>query len=244
MSHASDESGSVPEGPDAPDDRLSVRPYAAAPSAGPSRSTVPDWPRSGPAAVPGRACAATQTAVPVAGARARRGRSRRPLLVLGALALAAACGLAWLLNTPDPEPGRTAAAPALPVPMLHQRNPGAGEPEAAPEAGASTGAAASAGAPSASRPVSGAPGSPPPPSPSTTRTPKARTSGTLRRGDTGPEVRALQERLYGQGFTYVSVTGVYDDQTWRGVTQLQRDRGIKGDPQGVYGPATRAAFEG
>ncbi|MFB0633190.1 peptidoglycan-binding protein [Streptomyces sp. AB3(2024)] len=52
----------------------------------------------------------------------------------------------------------------------------------------------------------------------------------------------LQERLYGQGFTYVSQTGVYDEQTRRGVAQLQRDRDIKGDPRGIYGPATRAAF--
>ncbi|MET8755833.1 peptidoglycan-binding domain-containing protein, partial [Streptomyces sp. NPDC004667] len=46
----------------------------------------------------------------------------------------------------------------------------------------------------------------------------------------------------GQGFTYVSQTGVYDEQTRRGVAQLQRDRDIKGDPRGIYGPATRAAF--
>ncbi|MFD8984403.1 peptidoglycan-binding protein [Streptomyces sp. NPDC059564] len=72
--------------------------------------------------------------------------------------------------------------------------------------------------------------------------PSAGPSGTLRPGDRGPEVRALQERLYGQGFTYVSPTGVYDNQTRRGVAQLQRDRDIKGDPNGVYGPATRAAF--
>ncbi|EDX25811.1 peptidoglycan-binding protein [Streptomyces sp. CJ_13] len=55
-------------------------------------------------------------------------------------------------------------------------------------------------------------------------------------------MRALQERLHGQGFTYVVVNGVYDGRTRRGVAQLQSDRGISGDPQGVYGPATRAAF--
>ncbi|MFE3939164.1 peptidoglycan-binding protein, partial [Streptomyces goshikiensis] len=66
--------------------------------------------------------------------------------------------------------------------------------------------------------------------------------GTLRPGDRGSEVRALQERLHGQGFTYVVVNGVYDGRTRRGVAQLQSDRGISGDPQGVYGPATRAAF--
>ncbi|MFD9480878.1 peptidoglycan-binding domain-containing protein [Streptomyces nojiriensis] len=52
----------------------------------------------------------------------------------------------------------------------------------------------------------------------------------------------MQEMLRGQGFTYVSVTGVYDNQTKRGVGQLQRDRSLKGDPPGVYGPATQAAM--
>ncbi|MFD9153504.1 peptidoglycan-binding protein, partial [Streptomyces goshikiensis] len=70
----------------------------------------------------------------------------------------------------------------------------------------------------------------------------AATGGTLRPGDRGPEVRALQERLHGQGFTYVKVNGVYDGRTRRGVAQLQSDRGISGDPQGVYGPATQEAF--
>lgn len=55
-------------------------------------------------------------------------------------------------------------------------------------------------------------------------------------------MRALQERLHGQGFTYVTVNGVYDDRTRRGVAQLQSDRSIKGDPKGTYGPATRSAF--
>ncbi|MEU3061468.1 peptidoglycan-binding domain-containing protein [Streptomyces subrutilus] len=64
----------------------------------------------------------------------------------------------------------------------------------------------------------------------------------MRPGDGGAEVRALQERLHGQGFTYVSVTGVYDDRTRRGMAQFQSDRGVTGDPGGVYGPATRAAF--
>ncbi|MFD7033394.1 peptidoglycan-binding protein [Streptomyces sp. NPDC059917] len=78
-----------------------------------------------------------------------------------------------------------------------------------------------------------APPVPPPPSPS---------DDSLRPGDSGSDVRKLQQRLYGQGFTYVGVNGVYDDQTRRGVAQLQSDRGLTGDPSGVYGPHTRAAF--
>ncbi|MEU2118034.1 peptidoglycan-binding protein [Streptomyces sp. NPDC016459] len=67
---------------------------------------------------------------------------------------------------------------------------------------------------------------------------------TLSRGDTGPDVTRLQQLLYGQGFTYVTVNGTYDEATRRGVVQLQRDRGLTGDPKGVYGPASRASLEG
>ncbi|MFH8254181.1 peptidoglycan-binding protein [Streptomyces roseolus] len=53
----------------------------------------------------------------------------------------------------------------------------------------------------------------------------------------------LQQLLFGQGFTYVTLTGTYDEATRRGVTQLQNDRGLSADPEGVYGPATRASLE-
>ncbi|MFE6222738.1 MULTISPECIES: peptidoglycan-binding domain-containing protein [unclassified Streptomyces] len=63
-------------------------------------------------------------------------------------------------------------------------------------------------------------------------------------GDSGPDVTRLQQLLFGQGFTYVTTTGTYDKATRRGVAQLQRDRGLSGDPEGVYGPDTRASLEG
>ena len=66
----------------------------------------------------------------------------------------------------------------------------------------------------------------------------------LSAGDSGAAVADLQRRLFNQGFTYVAVTGVYDRSTTRGVIQLQQNRGITGDPLGVYGPHTRASLEG
>ncbi|MFZ3475828.1 peptidoglycan-binding domain-containing protein [Streptomyces sp. 4.24] len=48
-------------------------------------------------------------------------------------------------------------------------------------------------------------------------------------------MRVLQQRLYGQGFTFVQVNGVYDEQTRLGVAKLQSDPPI-------YGPHTRATF--
>ncbi|MEU6760848.1 peptidoglycan-binding protein, partial [Streptomyces sp. NPDC046685] len=167
--------------------------------------------------------------------RGRRGRSRLPLTVLTLLGLAAVGALVPLLSDPEPEPDRPERATGLSVPALPARSPGAGE-EPTPRASVRS------GTPSASPTASGTPATPSP-KPST---PAARPSAaftTLRMGDRGPEVRALQEMLYAQGFTYVSVTGVYDSQTKRGVSQLQRDRSIKGDPPGVYGPATQAALQ-
>ncbi|WP_078968460.1 MULTISPECIES: peptidoglycan-binding domain-containing protein [unclassified Streptomyces] len=67
---------------------------------------------------------------------------------------------------------------------------------------------------------------------------------TLSTGDTGPNVTRLQQLLFGQGFTYVTVNGTYDEATRRGVTQLQKDRGLSGDPDGVYGPVSRASLDG
>ncbi|WP_329105625.1 peptidoglycan-binding domain-containing protein [Streptomyces sp. NBC_01439] len=254
-----DESGIVP------DDHLFVRPYVA-PSGPPPRSSAPAWPQTGPLAFPGPAhvqepgvpvAASVPVPAPVpapgsapdptAGRSAGRGRrSRLPFAVLTLLALAAVGALALLLGGPDPQPPRAGAPAELSVPRL----PGHG-PDSVPETG---GPGPTASAPSASTSAAGSPapsrepgaaasrGPKPPSSPSASVPSPPSSPGTLRMGDSGPEVRALQELLHGQGFTYVSVTGVYDSQTKRGVGQLQRDRSIKGDPPGVYGPATQAAM--
>ncbi|MEV7563296.1 peptidoglycan-binding protein [Streptomyces sp. NPDC089795] len=254
-----DDSGIVPE------DHLLVRPYVV-PSGPPPRSTAPTWPQTGPLAFPGPASVqesevpvAAPTAVPatvpgsgsvprpavVHGRRGRCGRRQRlPLAALALTALAAVAALVFLLGGPDPQPPRAGAPAELSVPMLRGRSSDSGAEADAPGPTASVPSPAASTSPTPSR-VPGAsasqgPKSPSSPSASASRPPSS--SGTLRMGDTGPEVRALQELLHGQGFTYVSVTGVYDSQTKRGVGQLQRDRSIKGDAPGVYGPATQAAM--
>lgn len=148
----------------------------------------------------------------------------------------------FLPGGPDPGPGRASAPPGLSVPVLPARSPDTdpAPPSATPDRPKASTPAPVRATPSApgSRPGStpgGGPSGVVPPTP-------AEDSATLRQGDKGPEVRVLQQRLYAQGFTYVAVTGVYDGRTRRGVAQLQSDRDIKGDPPGVYGPATRAAF--
>ncbi|GGN80439.1 hypothetical protein GCM10011579_065940 [Streptomyces albiflavescens] len=70
-------------------------------------------------------------------------------------------------------------------------------------------------------------------------------AGTLREGDTGPEVTELQERLlhvpdvYNNGTT----SGTYDTTLTAAVARFQLWYGIRGDETGVYGNDTRAALE-
>ncbi|MFJ1569136.1 peptidoglycan-binding protein [Streptomyces erythrochromogenes] len=255
----------------APDDALLVRPYVA-PSGPPARAEAPAWPQTGPFAFPGPAqgaahgpaqgaahssaygpdaalpvpeSAPTAARVPAArGARESAGarrRSRLPAAVAGLLALAAVGALVLLLTGPDPEPPRAEPPADLSLPALPARSPDAGTQSPGPASSARSAepSATATGGPEART----NPGTKPPTAPSASAARPTSAYVTLRMGDTGPEVRALQEMLHGQGFTYVSVTGVYDGQTKRGVGQLQRDRSIKGDPQGVYGPNTQAAME-
>lgn len=259
MSPDQDESGLVPD-----DDRLLVRPYVA-PSGPLPGSAAPVWPEEsgrmtvptrfgppaevpGPSPVPVWESDPAQQAAPPAGPAGDRRGSRLPFLGLALLALGAAGALAFLLHSPDREPPRAVAPPGLSVPVLPARSPGAGEEPtpavesvrppapATPSATAPTGAVQTPAGPSASTSRDPKPTGP------TDRRPTPGGGGTLSPGDRGAKVRALQERLHAQGFTYVSVTGVYDEQTRRGVLQLQQNRSIEGDPPGVYGPATRAAF--
>ncbi|MFC8967486.1 peptidoglycan-binding protein [Streptomyces sp. NPDC057094] len=70
-------------------------------------------------------------------------------------------------------------------------------------------------------------------------------AGTLRQGDSGPEVTALQQRL-------LRIPNVYDDGATDGtfdapladaVARFQLWYGIRGDESGVYGDDTRADLE-
>ena len=59
---------------------------------------------------------------------------------------------------------------------------------------------------------------------------------TLKRGDSGEEVEALQAELRSLGFS-IEPTGVYDDQTWMAVEEFQRAFGM--EPDGIATKATR-----
>ncbi|MBV1946874.1 peptidoglycan-binding protein [Streptomyces sp. BV129] len=69
--------------------------------------------------------------------------------------------------------------------------------------------------------------------------------GTLRQGDSGPEVTELRRRLLRipDVFRDGSATGAYDPGLTSAVARFQLWYGIRGDEDGVYGDDTRRALE-
>ncbi|MFJ9736438.1 peptidoglycan-binding protein [Streptomyces sp. NPDC101171] len=166
-------------------------------------------------------------------------------------------------------PGRTASGPPRaaedetqelpPVPAAPRpAGPGAGQRRAA--VALAVGAAALAGfgcalllparhgataAPRPSHPAVSAPASPAPDAPGDTSATDPDGPGTLRQGDTGPEVTALQQRLLRVPDVYRdgSASGTYDAVLTAAVARFQLWYGIRGDETGVYGDDTRRALE-
>ncbi|WP_128801049.1 MULTISPECIES: peptidoglycan-binding domain-containing protein [unclassified Streptomyces] len=69
--------------------------------------------------------------------------------------------------------------------------------------------------------------------------------GTLREGDSGPEVTDLQQRLLNVPDIYPggSTSGTFDATLKAAVARFQLWYGIRGDETGVYGDDTRRALE-
>ncbi|MEU8790508.1 peptidoglycan-binding domain-containing protein [Streptomyces sp. NPDC048643] len=70
-------------------------------------------------------------------------------------------------------------------------------------------------------------------------------AGTLRQGDSGPEVSALQQRLLRipNVYDHGSTDGTFDAPLADAVARFQLWYGIRGDESGVYGDDTRADLE-
>ncbi|MFF4709806.1 peptidoglycan-binding protein [Streptomyces eurythermus] len=183
-------------------------------------------------------------------------RSRRTLLLaaggLGAALLAATAFALTSYRTPTHDRAAQEIRQSVPA-----------EPTKAP---ASAPAPAPPAAPPAPPPSSPAPTTPTPsptatspsPTPSPSRTPSPTPSPTassvppttpaatpvLRRGDTGPEVTELQQRLRQLNLYGDRIDGTYTRPVEDAVRNYQLARGIKEDPLGEYGPATRRSLEG
>ncbi|MFJ7120502.1 peptidoglycan-binding protein [Streptomyces albogriseolus] len=253
-------------GTPAPDDRTSVLPTPLAP--GTARPNVDDLGLFDDATRPLRAVSAGAAAPRPEGAAPRNRRRRGALIaVSGAVvALLGAAGWASGLLSYD-TPSRDTAAPddvRASVPDASSAAPSEEPSSEAPSASPSASASAS-GSPSAS-----ASGSPSPsasssaPSASATAAPSATpsaalssapavapepepeepvdTAPVLRRGDAGPEVVELQQRLRQVWLYQGDLNGRYGHRVEEAVRHYQWSRGIN-EELGVYGPLTRSRLE-
>lgn len=107
-----------------------------------------------------------------------------------------------------------------------------GTPTTAPTTPSATPSPTSTPSPAPSRTAAPSPTTRPSP------TPKPRTS--LRRGDSGPAVLALQRRLSELGYWLGSPDGSFGSLTQQAVWAFQKSAGLRRD--GVVGPRTRAAL--
>lgn len=132
-------------------------------------------------------------------------------------------------RTASPSPTPSASASASP-----SASPSASE-SAEPSATASAPATPSPDAPSASATREAAPPTDAPPA--------ELAPSSLRRGDQGPQVAVLQNRLQEVWLYHGDADGNFNDRVEHAVRIYQSYKAIEGDPAGVYGPNTRSALE-
>lgn len=190
-------------------------------------------------------------------------RRRRPFTVIGGgVAAVAVLGTAafagGLFSAGDSVRDKSLPAPATSAPDEPVPSPATSSASATPSASPSTArpsrSAASSASPSPT-PSLHAPATAAAPTPSrstvTARAtaeagqPGARSSDApvLRRGDSGPGVVELQQRM-NQVYVYREAPdGQYDQDVEDAVRRYQSWTGIRSDPPGVYGPETRRSLE-
>ncbi|MET8896809.1 peptidoglycan-binding protein [Streptomyces albogriseolus] len=257
--------GAAATGTPSPDDRTSVLPTPLAP--GTARPHVDDLGLFDDATRPLRAVSAG-AAVPRPEAAAPRNRHRRGALIAASGAVVAVLGAAgWAsglfsYDTPSRDtaaPGDVRASVPDAASAAPSTEPSSEAPSAFPSASASASdspsasasgspsPSASSSAPSASAtaepsvtPSAGAESSAPAAAPEPEE--PADTAPVLRRGDRGPEVVELQQRLRRVWLYQGDLNGQYNHRVEEAVRHYQWSRGIN-EELGVYGPQTRSRLE-
>lgn len=256
--------GTAAAGTPAPDDRTSVLPTPLAP--GTARPNADDLGLFDDATRPLRAVSAGAAAPRPEGAAPRNRRRRGALIAASGavVALLGAAGWASGLLSYD-TPSRDTAAPddvRASVPdassAVPSEEPSSEAPSASPSASASASDSPSASAsgspsPSASSSAPSASATAEPsatPSAAESSAPAAApepeepvdTAPVLRRGDGGPEVVELQQRLRQVWLYQGDLNGRYTHRVEDAVRHYQWSRGID-EELGVYGPQTRSRLE-
>ncbi|WP_030267352.1 peptidoglycan-binding domain-containing protein [Streptomyces sp. NRRL B-24484] len=185
------------------------------------------------------------------------GRRRTAVIAAGLGIAVVGAGLALALSPSSDKPNLDQALP-VPSGTADVAPPDTGQPEPSTTASASAGRTSSASptrtaratasrAPAAAlSPAGSAPASAsaaPPVAPSTSATARV-----LKPGDSGTDVRAMQQMLITVSCGDLNVwfaTGTFDSWTQWILSEFQRDARIKGDERNgtQYGPKTRAALE-
>lgn len=148
----------------------------------------------------------------------------------------------------EPAPSTTSSASA---PPSRSSSPTATASASAPASAPPSATASASRSATASATASGAGAPSPPAATESSRPPEGVAppadstgdSSTLRRGDRGPEVAELQNRLREVWVYNGPVDSDYADRTEQAVRDLQIWWNIEGDPEGVYGPKTRQRLE-
>ncbi|WP_159327480.1 peptidoglycan-binding domain-containing protein [Streptomyces tendae] len=145
---------------------------------------------------------------------------------------------------PSAGPSTTAASP---TPSASASPSESASPSAEPSSSASPSPSASSASPTPSRPAepTQSTSAPAEEAPQESEEDDGDPGGgpTLRRGDQGPEVVVLQQRLAEKEFYRGDFNGNYNRQVEDAVRHYQWYRGIYSDGVGVYGPETRRRLE-
>ena len=146
-------------------------------------------------------------------------------------------------TSPSAEPSASSASP---TPSASASRSESASPSASASASASSSPSASSASPTPSRSAEPTQSSAPGADASQESEDDERDPGggpTLRRGDRGPEVVELQQRLRGMHMYRGDLNGSFNRQVEDAVRQYQWYRGIYTDGVGVYGPDTRRRLE-
>ncbi|MFD3514036.1 peptidoglycan-binding protein [Streptomyces sp. NPDC058657] len=230
---------------------MPLRPVHAAPPYGarPGGDTFADGPGGAPVAyadapAPRRSrtvlfAAAAAVAVVAAGAAfasgAFDGGSEEPL-ALPAVSTSTPTLITEPASASAPSPTSSSAAPSATVSRTTRPTPVRASPTATPTRPPAT-ASSKPPAPPATT-AAPPPTAPAPPPPAATAP-----AASLAQGSSGPEVVELQERLSQEWLYSGPAHGRYTSRVADAVARFQSYTDIEDDPEGVYGPATRAALE-
>ncbi|WP_432148356.1 peptidoglycan-binding domain-containing protein [Streptomyces sp. bgisy029] len=158
-------------------------------------------------------------------------------------------------SAPDTEDEPAASVAPAPSPSASAAPSRTASPSPTPSASASASPSASPSTSESAEPsaTASAPATPSPDAPSASATreaapptdapPAELAPSSLRRGDQGPQVAVLQNRLQEVWLYHGDADGNFNERVEHAVLIYQSYKAIEGDPAGVYGPNTRSALE-